>query len=58
MLMLRLLINTFFFSRGVLFVVQGNKDNKCGWYPRWIGNSQIVLGILVSICSFIVWFIK
>lgn len=58
MVLLKLTINAIVFILGVFVIHEGRLDVKRLWYPVCIGLSEIIIGIIIIIISFTIWFIN
>lgn len=56
MIILKLIVNILILLFGVFVLKSGIFDIKREIYPKWIGISEIILGIAGCIYSFTIWF--
>lgn len=57
MWLIQLIANIIFIFLSLMVIGQGRRDLRCDWYPKWLGISEILCGILMGVWSFRVWFV-
>ena len=58
MILFRVLANIAFFSVGVYHIVLWHIETKNRRYPKWITVAELILGIILCLWSFTIWFVK
>ncbi len=58
MILLKAFLNLLVIFLGVCYIGSGKNDLEKTWYPKWLGITEIVVGIATCIFSFTVWFVK
>lgn len=56
MLFLKIFVNILVLAFGVCFIIGAKRDIERKWYPKWIGISEIVAGVMLILWSFSIWF--
>ena len=57
MILLKLLVNIAVIVWGLSHILGGKREIQRRWYPKWIGIGDIVVGVILIIWSFSIWFI-
>ena len=56
MLFLKIFVNILVLLFGICFIIGAKRDIKRKWYPMWICIGEIIVGVILILWSFSIWF--
>lgn len=57
MIILKTLCSSLFLFLGLGAISAALRDRKISWYPKWLWILELIVGIVMSLFGFTVWFV-